>query len=145
MAYVNEFASEEDVEKYHLRELWDKYMLRYKGDYFYGREPWFTIDREREKFLFKLGGGAVPPEYQQKFLFWDRGRELTAYVNRLPSYDDRSREGPMLIRWRCVLLEEGRWNWISDEEAWREIKVAIAAFGQKGVFSQREDVVVEFE
>ena len=39
MAFVNEYASEEDIEKYGLKEIWDRYHPFRKGRYFGGNTP----------------------------------------------------------------------------------------------------------
>lgn len=51
MAFVNEYATDEDIEKYDLNEIWDKYHPARKGKYYVGNQPEFTIDRERDFFL----------------------------------------------------------------------------------------------
>ena len=57
MAFVNEFASDEDIEKYNLYEIWDKYHPLRRGKYYLGQRPWFTIDRGRNIFFMLIGGG----------------------------------------------------------------------------------------
>ncbi len=51
MAYVNEYASDEDIEKYKLNEVWDRYHPHEKDDRFWGRKPELTIDHDRDVFL----------------------------------------------------------------------------------------------
>ncbi|MES9822515.1 MAG: hypothetical protein ABW161_07200 [Candidatus Thiodiazotropha sp.] len=57
MTFVNEFASEEDIEKYDLNGIWNQYFPSRKGKYYLGQRPWFTIDRERNIFFMVLDGG----------------------------------------------------------------------------------------
>ena len=50
MAFVNEYISDEDVEKYGIRQLRDELHANYAT-----REHWeWTIDRERDAYLMRL-------------------------------------------------------------------------------------------
>ena len=50
MAFVNDYASEEDAEKYNLKEMFYK-----AGSRFYLNITGWTVDYAREMYLFKVG------------------------------------------------------------------------------------------
>lgn len=57
MAFVNEYATDEDVEKYDLKEVWYQYYPYRKSEPYYGRQPKFTIDRKNKRYFMILGQG----------------------------------------------------------------------------------------
>ena len=81
MAYVNEYASDEDIEKYKLNEVWDRYHPHEKDDRFWGRKPELTIDRDRDVFLMVASSGTVSGGTQFKFLLSIGGEEVFVYLN----------------------------------------------------------------
>ena len=54
MSFVNDFASDEDIAKYDLNGIWDKYNPLSKGEYYLRQRPWFTVDRDRNIFFMML-------------------------------------------------------------------------------------------
>jgi hypothetical protein len=70
MAFVNEYISKEDIEKYHLDELKKKYNLRIHS---------WTIDRERNIYLICNGKGREE-ESQMKFFFLFRKGEISEHT-----------------------------------------------------------------
>ena len=51
MGFVNEYVSDEDIEKYDLRGIWDKYYPLRKGRYFGGNRPHWTVDKNINTFI----------------------------------------------------------------------------------------------
>ncbi|MCG8090915.1 MAG: hypothetical protein JAY62_14290 [Candidatus Thiodiazotropha endolucinida] len=47
MAIVNEYATEENTEKYDLYGIWDKFNPLRKGKCYIGQRPSVTVDREK--------------------------------------------------------------------------------------------------
>lgn len=54
MAFVNEYISEEDIKKYEIREIWDKFHPFSKNDMNLLKKHSWTVDKERDVFLFLL-------------------------------------------------------------------------------------------
>ena len=144
MAFVNEYASDEDIEKYKLNKIWDRYFIHEKGKYFRGSKPSFTIDREKEIFLMVLGGGAVEAGYQYKFLLCINGIELLAYVNKLGGSADLS-ESPYRIVWSLVKVDKPSEIGISESDIFEIIKEALIVYGYRGAKKQLPNTVVEFK
>ena len=51
MAFVNEYATDEDIEKYDLYGIWDKFHPLRKGKYYIGQRASFCIDRNKDVFF----------------------------------------------------------------------------------------------
>ena len=66
MAFVNEWISEEDMEKYHIREIRKK-MVADKG------RPDWVRDRERDMYLMQVRGLGQANEYEV-WLLYARGK-----------------------------------------------------------------------
>ena len=57
MAFVNEWISEEDMEKYHIREIREK-MVADRG------RPDWVRDKERDMYLMQIRGLGQANEYE---------------------------------------------------------------------------------
>jgi hypothetical protein len=64
MAFVNEYISKEDIEKYHLEEMEKKFNLLIYS---------WTIDRERNFFLIHKGHGREEESQKNRFFFYRNG------------------------------------------------------------------------
>ena len=77
MAFVNEYISDEDVEKYGIRQLRDELHANYAT-----REHWeWTIDRERDAYLMRLRnlGRDLEPEV---WLLYEKSRYCAVMLHR---------------------------------------------------------------
>ena len=77
MAFVNEYISDEDVEKYGIRQLRDELHF-----YHVTREQWdWTIDRERDVYLVQIHhlGRDLEPE---DWLLYEKGRYCALMLHR---------------------------------------------------------------
>ena len=54
MAFVNEYGTEEDIEKYRLKEAWVRFDPT-RDPPFHGRRPELTVDRDNGNFLMVRG------------------------------------------------------------------------------------------
>jgi hypothetical protein len=63
MPFVNEYVSDDDIEKYRLDELWLRYHPEYKSVPSIYRHNW-TIDRERNTYFMVVGGGGREENYK---------------------------------------------------------------------------------
>lgn len=94
MAFVNEFASEEDVEKYGLKQLCDKYLI-YRSKY-----NW-TIDKERDMYLMWIRSGREDYANEYDFLFyWNQ----TPIDVRLSVNGESIRDGKGWTHWSLLRL-----------------------------------------
>ena len=98
MAFVNEFIPDEDVEKYHLKEI-DKHF--HPGT----RARDWTIDRERDIYLRNVDiGGGPDPEGRNELIwtFYWKGDPLTVRLDSITGGGERGKPG--WSHWRMVWL-----------------------------------------
>ena len=92
MAFVNEWISEEDMEKYHLREIRKK-MVADRG------RPDWVRDRERDMYLMQVRGLGQANEYEV-WLLYARGKYAAVRIYCAGS--KRLDDGTLHRRWRFV-------------------------------------------
>lgn len=144
MAFVNEYATDEDIEKYDLYGVWDKYHPARKGKYYLGNKPGLTIDRDRNIFFMIIRYGRFDESNRATALLWIDGRHI---VVDLDSEEYINAEGlnsnPYRMRW----ILSG-YHPQSGEESKKQImeilKEALVAYGYSGVHEQLPNVIVEF-
>lgn len=139
MTFINEKVTEQDIEKYGLREINKQFV---KGDVSY----YWTIDRDRNIYLRDMGGNWQEPE-QQHFSFLWKGHLLRIELDRSGG---GSFGGKGNTTWK---LREGsaRQNiWLPDElEVQREcitedLKDALIIFKDNGYLSTVAEHTAQF-
>jgi hypothetical protein len=143
MAFVNEYASDEDIEKYGLKEIWDKYYPFRKGKYFGGNRPAWTIDRERNAFLMVVARGTGEEGNQVSFLLWWDGAHVVARMKQKGGSADLE-EVPFYRIWHLVKLATPSDLPISREDILDALKDALTVYGYWGVQEQVPNTIVKF-
>ena len=92
MAFVNEWISEEDMEKYHIREIREK-MVADRG------RPDWVRDKERDMYLMQIRGLGQANEYEV-WLLYARGKYAAVRIYCAGS--KRLEDGTVHRRWRFV-------------------------------------------
>ena len=105
MAFVNEYASDEDIEKYGLREIWDKYHPLRKGDYFYGRQPEWTVDEDAQTYFMVINRGTGEYGNRVETLLCLNGNEVVAGLELLDRSSGNLKADPFMIAWGLVRLK----------------------------------------
>jgi len=143
MGFVNEYASDEDIEKYNLHGIWDQYHPFRKGEYYGGNKPNFTIDREKNIFFMVIKRGIREEGNQAKFLLWWNGIHI---VGRLKQEGGSSEldANPFYRVWHLLELDAIEDNAISETEIKRSLKAALKVYGYWGVRRQIPNTLVEF-
>ena len=97
MAFVNEWISEEDMEKYHIREIRKK-MVADRG------RPDWVRDRERDMYLMQVNGLGRDNEYEV-WLLYARGKYAAVRIYCAGS--ERLDDGTEDMHWRFVEFDKG--------------------------------------
>ncbi|HFS85193.1 MAG TPA: hypothetical protein ENK72_01080, partial [Epsilonproteobacteria bacterium] len=144
MAFVNEYVSQEDIEKYGLDELHrrcsrkaDNYKTARDG--LHDRSQWM-IDREKEIWFMRLGIRMVPGENPPIYLGNDiyilhyKGENIEVVMK------DNRKEGstklsddPFRIRWDILSIASSSLNGVQTEEIIELIQQAMEVYGLEGV------------
>jgi hypothetical protein len=134
MGFVNEFIPPEDVERWGLAEIDERFVVG--GT----RSRQWTIDREREIYLRNVarGGGGDPDIRNQTiWTFYWQGTPLTV---RLDLLDGRGGPGePGWSHWKLVWVNgsHGLPEWLEQKtsEFLCDLKSALTAYKSAGVYS----------
>jgi hypothetical protein len=144
MAFVNEYASDEDVEKYGLKEIWDKYHTHSKGDYFSGYKPTFTIDRERNIFLLALGQASGADGNRTMFLMWWSGNEIRVDLELTAGSSRKTNEQPFFRVWELAYIRVPQGFEAPETEVIEILKEAVQSYGYRGMAKQIPNTIVKF-
>jgi hypothetical protein len=145
MHFVNEYATDEDIGKYRLHEIWDRYLPMRKGRYYSGYRPDFTIDRDADVFLMRLEIGHGTAGNLSKFLLYWQGAHVLAYVRLVDGSSQRLNEQPFYRVWKLETLKmpsamAGQRNLIIDA-----LKRGLETFGYWGAQQQIANTVTKFD
>lgn len=159
MAFVKAFVSEQDVEKYDLDNLWNKY-------YTYGRRmperrtvrqppchDW-VIDRDRDIWLLPLDvimnttgntpSGLDEPTGIYMFLLYLQGEYIEIHLSKAKGSSVYFRETPFLLIWQLDYIHPASLPNITSAQLLTIIKEILMAYGDSGMHSFVENPVVKF-
>ena len=144
MAFANEYISDEDVEKYGIRQLRDELHANYAT-----REHWeWTRDWERDAYLMRLRnlGRDLEPEV---WLLYEKDRYCAVMLHREGGSMKLS-ERPYRILWHFDGFDEA-WPWkcpVPPKEEQPQViqllKEALTVYSLNGVWGQVPDTIVSF-
>jgi hypothetical protein len=144
MAFVNEYATDEDIEKYDLYGIWDKYHPLRKGKYYSGQRPDFTINREKNIFLLKVGGSWEDVPSRSRFLLWIDGSHVTIDLDTMKGEVMKVLDPNYKKKWDLVGLYPDKDIILSKSEIINILKEALVTYGLLGVYNPKPDINVEF-
>lgn len=130
MAFRNELISNEDQERIHYHSFKD--MCGSSQNLIGIGEPRWTVDREKDAYLLKLGGGMDREDYHvpHYFLLSLRGEQIRidAFRRRIPSDDPRL----STVVWEVIALRAAKYLSASRDDIARALAEAFAAYGSTG-------------
>lgn len=144
MAFVNDYASDEDIERFQLNEVWDRYFPFSKGDHYHGRRPEFTVSREDDVFLMSLAHGHGEDGNRTSFLLRWKGMDIRADLSLVEGSSGRFDERPFFRVWDLNFIEIPRELLDQSDEIMRALKDAVRVRGYWGVRKQIPETVVKF-
>src|SRR5262249_10207317 len=131
MAFLNEYASDEDIRKYGLNGIWDRYHPAQKGGYYVGQRPGWTIDREKNVFFLPIPLLARDWDDlgEHRHLLWWNGAHVIAVVTLSERSSVKWTENPFRLIWKLVSLHLPEGFDVPREEVIRTLKDALTAHG----------------
>jgi hypothetical protein len=145
MGFVNEFASEEDIEKYDLEGLMDKYRPIYKDRQFELSQPKFTIDRERNIFFMTYRQGREEFSNRTYALLWISGKCVIVEVDLVYGSSESLSDSPFKMVWELAAFRLQEEINMPRETAINILKEALIAYGYAGARKQIPNTIVEFK
>ncbi len=123
MAFITEYASKEDIEKYHLDELQKKYHLANPG------LDW-THDKERDVFLMFATKGRGEESQRLQFLLSRKGE---IYFYDVWQFFDRENK---TIEWEMQIYGKPEYKSEEDRQKWEaihaDLREALRSYGLAG-------------
>lgn len=145
MAFVNEYATDEDIEKYDLNGIWDQYHSAWKGEYYLGHKPKFTIDRERNMFFMIIRHGRFDDSNRATALLWINGRHVIVELDAVDCLNPKGiKSDPYRMRWELVGYHPQLGGQESKDQVMSILNEALIAYGYSGVRKQLPNTIVEF-
>ncbi|MEW8693466.1 MAG: hypothetical protein AB2535_20725 [Candidatus Thiodiazotropha endolucinida] len=144
MAFVNEFASDEDIEKYDLNGIWDQYHPLRKGKYYLGQRPWFTIDRDQNIFFMVLGSGREEQCNRKKILLWIDGYQVVVEIELAKGSSPNTNDQPFKRIWGLIGVHPQEGVSKTQKEIINILKEALIVYGYFGVHHQVSNTIVKF-
>lgn len=134
MAFVNEYISDEDMEKYDVRSVWakfDRIKSNEERDLLMGRYSW-TIDRERDIFFIPVEWGREEYSNELTCAFVWEGRLITVTIANMFSTIDRT---SMVAekKWGLISIQKPNSFSLADEVILSVLKEALTAYQYNGI------------
>jgi hypothetical protein len=145
MAFVNEYATEEDFRKFDLNGIWDKFNPHMRGDYYVWGKPGLTIDREINIFLMVVGYGREEFSNEQYCLLWWAGSQITFTLRLANESSSYFTEQPYRQVFEMEALFVPKVLDISREIVIKTIKEALTVYGYRGIQQKIPNTVVEYK
>ena len=146
MTFINEFASDEDIQEYDLNGIWDKYHPASKGDYYLGQRPAWTIDRERNIFFLPIAEMARESEEasKERKLLWWNGVHVIAVITYAAGTSVNTNDSPYRQVWDLVSLSIPEGLDVPREGLIQILKEALTTYGLLGVYKQVPNTISDF-
>lgn len=135
MAFVNEYVSEEDIEKYGLEAIDKRY---FRAHY---QTEW-TRDKERDMYLRFMRDGGEEGMWQQVFSFYWKDSLIEV---GLKSEGGGARGGKGWKKWSLRYLSIPEILEASREQILADLKEALSTYGGGGIDSSYSECTVTFE
>jgi hypothetical protein len=145
MGFVNEYVPDEDIEKYDLHGIWDKYHPLYKGELFFGNKPEWTVDREANVFLMSIAIGRGEHGNRTKFLLWLDGTHIIAEIDLVDGSSGDLNANPFIVVWDLARVDVPPELEADSPEIMGMLKNALSTYGYWGIRNQRPNTVVKFK
>jgi len=146
MAFINEYISEEDIEKYDLKKLIEKYK-RYTYSPDLDDIDW-TVDRENDIWFVFFGREHDPKRdhgftEEHIFVLYYKGHiiEVRLWLEEDSSFNISTR--PYIINWKLLSLDPNNLNEIDMKLIKNVLCDALKIYGRLGMFDKRHEGLQE--
>ena len=142
MNFVNARISEADVEKYQLRELWNRYDPDvYEGldPFASGRKQW-VIDKQADAFLILVDSGGIEDPGLLKFVMRWQSQDYVVMMRIGAGGSKEFSKVPFVRYWELESIS-GPGN---KNDALEVLRAAITTYGVVGLIHQFEELELHF-
>ena len=139
MAFINEYISEEDIEKYQINELMNSYQGEGQfPDEFYPHR--WTIDKERESWFMWVDTPTDPLDYTRStgeriFILHYKGENIEIVLRKdFNESSSKLTDNPFYVTWKLDRINKPETlKDVSDEEIIEVLREALNAYGADGM------------
>lgn len=145
VGFVNDYATDEEIERYGLKEIWDRYNPGAKGFYWLGARASFTVDRKAGVFLQALSQGTGEKGSRTHFLLWWQGKQIRVALDLAEGSSKNLDDRPFVCKWSLASLDVPQDFPIAKEKVIEVVKMAVSVYGYMGASKQIPDTDVMFD
>ena len=153
MAFINEYISEENIEKYQINKLMNSYQGEGQFPDKYYKHLW-TIDKERESWFMWVDMPKDPLDYtrytgERIFILNYKGDNIEIVLRKV--FDESSVkniENPYYITWKLDRIKKPEaLKDVSDEEIIAVLREALKVYGTDGIRTKipQENIIVKLK
>ena len=144
MGFIADSASDDEIIRFRLQEIWEEYFPRYKGKFWHGKRPSFVIDRQNDIFLILISTGSMGEPLWANFLLYWKGSHIQCRLRIGEGSSKNFNDDPYVRIWELVEMRVPSALLIEEGVVKCKLKEALVAFGNEGVHNQRPNTVVKF-
>ena len=142
MPYENEYVPDDEVQKYGLHDIWNRYHPFNPVPHAGFQHTW-TVDRDCDSFLIRVKIGREEEARMNTFIFRFGG---VLYEVKLQYHSSgETDESPYFINWRLLELNPKPGDEQMRSDVFTSLAQALKTFGYWGIVRQIPNTVVELD
>lgn len=144
MGFVNEYISDEDLNKYGIQEIWDEFHPYSKNDLNLIHKHSWTVDKKECIFFMPVAEGKEEFSNRQDCILGWKDSILRVTLDQLGSVNYKTEIGTRI--WRLVDIWKPEDFAVKDQDIVSALKEALLIYGDSGVYdSENLRLTTEFE
>lgn len=140
MAFVNEYVSEENINKYGLKALYKKWWGWVPPEF---RFAW-TYDSERDSYFVPISQGREEFSNHMSGVLYFEGIHWDIEICHEPGGSDSYAEKPYRQIWGLIHVKHPEGGFVPTEEIVPVLKEALSAYKIRGIHTKVSDVSTSF-
>ena len=153
MAFINEYISEEDIEKYQINEVMNSYQGEGEFPKKYYKHLW-TIDKEKESWFMWVDMPHEPLDHtrftgERIFILHYKGKNIEIVLRKI--FEESSEvltDNPFYVTWKLDRINKPKELYdVSDSEIIEILKEALEVYGTRGIKTSipQENIIVNLK
>ncbi len=140
MAFVNEYVSEENINKHDLKALSKKWWNWLPPEFRYA----WTYDSNRDSYFIPISRGREEYAHHLRGVLYFKGTHWDIEICHEPGGSDSYLEKPYRQIWGLIHIKHPEGEPVPTEEIAPVLKEALVAYKIRGVHTKVADVVTSF-
>jgi len=153
MAFINEYISEENIEKYQINELMNSYQGENQFPKKYYKHRW-TIDKERENWFMWVDTPTDPLDYtrstgERVYVLHYKNTNIAIVLRKVfEESSEKNIDNPFYVTWKLDRINKPQTlEDVPDEEIIEVLREALEAYGTRGIKTSApfENIIVKLK